>query len=174
LKIKFLNILDASLDTKNKIRHWRNSPRVRKQMLNQNIISIDEHQNWLSKFSKDSTSFFWIILINNHAVGCVSLYNIDYCNGASEWGFYIGEDNYLGKGLSKIVLYKFFILFFRILKLKKLITVVLLNNIIAQSLYEKLGFIKINSENNIIDYEFTASKWLETRKSIKKLCVVKK
>jgi len=139
-KIRFRNICFADDKLIEKIRQWRNSEKVSLYMLNNHYITKEEHQRWIEKLKKSEDVKVWVIHVNNFPIGTVYLENIDYENRNTNWGFYIGEISYRGKGVGSIVLYRLMEYVFDKMKFYKMYTSVLDNNQGALNLYKKFGF----------------------------------
>lgn len=173
--IKFKDILEADENLKEKIRQWRNKEDIRKFMINQEIISEDEHKKWLEKLKEDDRIKFWIVYFKELPIGIVNLQNIDYKNLTSEWGFYIGEESYRGIGLSKKILYKLLQIFFDEIKFNTLYTKVLSCNGIAINLYRKFKFREkgetIEENKPIKLMIFTQEDWSRWKEVLKNECL---
>lgn len=169
--IKFKDILEADENLKEKIRQWRNKEDIRKFMINQEIISEDEHKKWLEKLKEDDRIKFWIVYFKELPIGIVNLQNIDHKNLTSEWGFHIGEQSYRGIGLSKKILYKLLQIFFNEMKFNILYTKVLSCNKTAINLYKKYRFREkgdITEENKPIKLMvFTKGDWIKWKEVLK-------
>jgi len=167
--IKFLDILRMDDQIKEKTRLWRNKKDVRLSMLNQHIISKNEHLKWLEKLEKNGNTKFWIVFTDNIPIGTAYLTNMNYEALSSEWGFYIGEDTHRGKGLSKSILQYLMNIFFGEMKFRLLITKVLSTNTRAVGIYKKFGFRKKNrltcdGKKDVIIFEFTDKDWMTYKK----------
>ena len=76
---------------------WRNHPNVRRFMLTQHEITLEEHRNWFAKVSQDVTHRLLIIEEAQLPIGYVHLSNITLGN-AADWGFYTRPDSPKGNG----------------------------------------------------------------------------
>ena len=140
-------------------------------MLNQHIISKGEHLKWIETLKDRKDWKFWVIFYNSTPIGSIYFQNIDYDNLSSEWGFYIGEEEFKGKGLSKYILFKLLEIFFEEMKFKTLITKVLSTNGPALSVYDKFKFRKLKSfiynNKEFLILEFTSEEWKKWKSIIK-------
>ena len=173
--IRFVNILEVDDILKERVRCWRNKEEVRKGMFTQHIISREEHANWLEDLKNRNDRKFWIVFFENVPIGSVNLQNIHDAKLTSEWGFYIGEDEYRGKGLGKCILFKLLEMFFEEMKFKMLITKTLFNNNVALELYKKFRFketgkIPFKPEVPIVVLEFSNEDWLKFREELTSEC----
>jgi len=173
--MKLINILDVDDELKEKVRIWRNEERVRKCMLTQHVISSQEHQTWLEKLTTGDTQKLWVVFLDDTPFGIVSLSNIDAVRRTSEWGFYIGEDSFLGKGLGRKMICKLLMLYFDFMKYDELITKVLSANLRVIHLYTQFKFRptgteKYNEKENILTFSFSAKDWNKYRKELINVC----
>lgn len=169
-KIKFVNILELDPSIKEKVRQWRNQDDVREQMLNQEIISTEEHAHWLDSLEKRGDCKFWVVFYSDVAIGTVQLQKINHEQFSSEWGFYIGEDQYRGKGLGSYILFKLLNLFFEEMNFDILLTKVLSQNKAALRIYhnfcfKEIGRTKFDEEQDVVYFEFTKEDWLKYKKN---------
>jgi len=172
--IKFENILKANDEIKEKVRRWRNKEEIRKFMLNHHIITKEEHLNWIGDLKNRNDWKFWVVFVNEIPIGSVYLQKIDYKKLTSEWGFYIGEDDYLGKGLGKCILFKFLKIFFDEMNFQILFTKVVSNNIAALNIYKKFRFKMINdffdNQYKVVLLKFTQKDWSKWKEMLKNEC----
>jgi UDP-4-amino-4,6-dideoxy-N-acetyl-beta-L-altrosamine N-acetyltransferase len=149
-EIKFENILKANDETKEKVRRWRNKEEIRKLMLDQHIITKEEHLHWIESLKNRNDWKFWVVFIDEIPIGSVYLKNMDFKNLTSEWGFYIGEDDFRGCGIGAIVEYIILEYFFNIMKFKVLSALVLEENISVINMHKKFGF-RSEKKKRILD-----------------------
>ena len=84
--IKIKKILKKDLET---LRRERNSIQIRSMMINQEIISKSDQDNWFKKTIKKKNSDYFNIFYNNELIGSGSIKEIDKKNNNCTWGFYI-------------------------------------------------------------------------------------
>ena len=170
-EIKFKNILKVNDEIKVKVRQWRNKEEIRKYMLSQHIITKEEHLNWIESLKNRNDWKFWVVFVDEVPIGSVYLQNIDYTKLTSEWGFYIGEDDYLGKGLGKYILFKFLKMFFEEMNFNILFTKVISSNIAALNIYKKFRFKMINdffdNQRKVVLLKFTQKDWSKWKEMLK-------
>ncbi len=162
-RLKLENILNVNDELKEKVRLWRNKEEIRKYMLNQHIITKEEHLNWIESLKNRNDWKFWVVFVDEIPIGTVSLQNIDYKKLASEWGFYIGEDDYRGSGIGAIIEFSLLEYFFNILKFRTLNGIVLEKNVPVIRMHKKFGF-KIKKKKST----FKKNKYKEIFLKIKK------
>lgn len=118
---------------------WRNDESIFSQLGGGYFpTSKTEMSKWMDNFSKpDKQNLRFLIQYKETRVGFISLSNINYINGTSELGIYIGEKNFEGKGIASSSL-KLIETFARdYLNLRKIKLLVNDNNKAAIKLYEK-------------------------------------
>lgn len=76
---------------------WRNHIEVRRFMLTQHEIGLEEHRNWFSNATKDSSRRLMIVQENQIPLGFVQLKNLGQ-NSVADWGFYTRPDAPKGNG----------------------------------------------------------------------------
>jgi RimJ/RimL family protein N-acetyltransferase len=139
--ISYIDICDSPPEWQELLRLWRNKPHVRSEMCIKEEISHTEHALWLKKvLASESTDKIRIAVSNGVPFGMVRLKDIDRENFSSDWGFYIGEELFLGLGLGKKMLMYLIDWAFAEEILKELHTKVNKNNIKALSIYREAGF----------------------------------
>ncbi|UCP80362.1 UDP-4-amino-4,6-dideoxy-N-acetyl-beta-L-altrosamine N-acetyltransferase [Pectobacterium versatile] len=76
---------------------WRNHPKIREWMFNQDEIELEEHKKWFSSQLKNPTRFFLIYVNNGIDCGFVNFNKLNNAN-VWEWGFYTSPDSPKGVG----------------------------------------------------------------------------
>lgn len=82
------NISETDLEL---VLKWRNTEAIRKCMVNDQIISWEDHCKWFENLCNKSDREFLIFSINGEKTGVVSFVDIDLDNKKCHWGFYIGN-----------------------------------------------------------------------------------
>lgn len=144
--IQFEDINYLNPDEVLKIRDIRNEKNIRKNMTNDNKISIKEHLEWKNNFEISKSNFFYGIKYNYDLVGGLSLKGYNKKSLSGEWAFYISEKkNFIGLGASvEFLAIKYFFDFF---KLRKLYCYVLNHNLEVIKLHRKFGFKETSFDN---------------------------
>lgn len=121
---------------------WRNQEFVKQRFIYQKDFTTESQRQWI-KTKVDSGEVVQFIIEykkDYKRIGSVYLRDIDYSNNKAEYGIFLGEKDYLGKGIgcetAKLVLEYAF----HTLKLNKVFLRVLADNIRAIKSYEKAGF----------------------------------
>lgn len=84
---------------------WRNHPEIRRYMLTQHEISIDEHLAWFERSSHDLNRKLLIVEEGELAFGFVNFSNVSH-GGITDWGFFTDPNSPKGSGrkLGKVAL----------------------------------------------------------------------
>lgn len=133
----------TSDDTENVLK-WRNSSIVKPYFIHQEDITIQEHLNWLE--TKVNTGnvvqFIMFDIETNKPFGSVYLQDIDPVHKKAEYGIFIGEQEYIGKGIGSIIAKYMIEYAFNGLKLHRVYLRVFEDNERAIKSYEHAGFVK--------------------------------
>lgn len=130
-------------DTENVVR-WRNSEHVLNNFLDKSLITPESHTYWLENFVDANKAIQFIILANDIPIGTTFIKNIQT---APELGIFIGEKEYLGKGIGtraeKLTIKEYFKNHD-----KYIIGRILSDNIAANKAVQRLGFELVNVYKN--------------------------
>ena len=128
-------------DTDNIVR-WRNSDFVNKRFLYRAQFTPESHNNWMKNMVETKKVYQFIISCDAKDVGSIYLRDVDLVNKKAEYGVFIGEADYLGKGVGQTATKLILDFAFTQLKLHKVFLRVLSDNIGAIKSYEKSGFVQ--------------------------------
>lgn len=134
-------------DTANIIQ-WRNAPHVRAMLYTQEELTAEQHEKWLQTkvYSGQCVQFVIVARQENVAIGTTFLKNIDVAAGRAEFGIFIGEPAYLGRGMGSEATAMIVIHGFTGLALQEIYLSVLESNVAAVATYKKLGFRETGRE----------------------------
>lgn len=121
------------------LRKWRMQENVTKYMLTDPKITKESQLEWFKKINNDETRIDYVIVCEDVRIGYYGITSINYEKFSCEIGFYIGENEYRGKGIFKIVQKQIEDKIFNDLRLNKIVINVLENNPIIDA-YKKNGF----------------------------------
>lgn len=180
MAINFKNVKKLNIEEQMLILQWRNHENVRKYMYNDNLITENEHINWLKDLEITDTKIAFIVLKDEIPIGFVQFYNIDYNKKTAEWGVYLVPDNgFEGKGYGALIEYYAIEYVFSNLLLKKLSCEVLEFNQTVVKMHKKFGFKDIEyreatkcvKKEKIMEYvlELTREDWLLCKERIEKI-----
>jgi UDP-4-amino-4,6-dideoxy-N-acetyl-beta-L-altrosamine N-acetyltransferase len=145
IKFKKLNIEDAKL-----VLDWRTSKRVTSFMNSDLDYNLSNQIEWTNGIQKSKENFYWIIEINEVKVGLISLTDLNFNQKTAHWGYYIGDENFLGFGsLVPPYLYNFV---FNELHLEVLQAEVFYDNTMVIKMHLKFGY-DFNPQNDKVIYK---------------------
>lgn len=80
---------------------WRMNPEVTRNLYTDPELTMDKQIDWYNKMILDSTKLYWVIEFDSIPIGLIWLYQIDMRNRKCEWGYFIGDDSFRGKGIAR-------------------------------------------------------------------------
>jgi len=95
--VSMINFIDLTEAEALDVLRWRNNPEVRNCMYQKNIISKEQHLNFIRSLTRQDKRFYWVLRENGNSLGVIDI--VDYQKDKSEWGFYLNPD-FFGKGKS--------------------------------------------------------------------------
>ena len=117
---------------------WRNSEKIRRLMLSDRIILLDEHENWYSNSINDHSCEYLIALYEDKPIGAVLISDIKSIDGTCTWGMYI-EEKKIGLGIGVLMEISAIDRMFYTHKVRKIWGKVLSSNRILY-LHKRVGF----------------------------------
>ena len=170
--INFKNVFDTPFS--DKLRTWRNQDFVRLKMVNQDVITEEQHIKYLEKIRKDEKSKIYIAFDNAVPFGVV-IFTINAEENYIEPAQYLINESFLGKGYGKIIKYAQNNYIFRIFPDGEMRTKILQHNTVTLGLNHKMGAQircteKFKDENGLTREAYVlylnASMWQEKRPMI--------
>ena len=132
-------------DIPDKVR-WYNDDEITRFLHYENKFTIKGTLEWLNKIANDNSRYENVIKIKEGSllknIGIIGLFDIDFKNKKAGFYITIGEKEYQGKGLAKKATIKFLKDCFLKFDLEKIYLFTDVDNVVAQRLYEKVGFVK--------------------------------
>ena len=128
-------------DDCDRLREWRNSPRIRAASHNQDEINPDEHRAWFDRMMTRTDGLWTIFEIDGQPAGHI---NATAADGVWRWSFYIGTTDAprgLGRGMTR--------LFLSVLHergAKAVVAETLRHNVPSIRLHERLGFQEVEPD----------------------------
>lgn len=116
---------------------WRNHPEIRKWMLTQHEITLEEHMRWFQRSSVDPEKLLLVVEDCCEPVGFVNFTGV-VAGGATDWGFYVAPGALKGTGrkLGRAALNHVF----RDFRVHKVCGQALEYNVASIGFHEALGF----------------------------------
>lgn len=138
---------------------WRNDPKVQQFFIFREPFTREMHENWLNtKVAKGDVIQYMILdKKSGKSVGSVYFRDIDHENESAEYGIFIGEEDYRGKGFGSETAKIFTAFGLDVLRLHRISLRLLAANRIARRSYERAGFVTegVFSDMVKLDGEFT-------------------
>ena len=121
---------------------WRNESFVRKNFIYQDDFTKEGHLTWYHEqiLTKNVYQFIISNIAENKDIGSIYLRDIDLLNQKAEYGIFIGESDFLGKGIGTEAGRQLLDFAFNTLGLNKVYLRAFSFNKQAITSYEKIGF----------------------------------
>lgn len=131
---------------------WRNNEKVRKNFIFQEVFTEEMHNRWMdTKVAAGEVVQFIIRLEENReAIGSVYFRDIDYEKKQAEYGIFIGEDAYRGRGYGSKAAKLALEYAFKELKLDSVFLRVFADNPAAIQSYKSAGFVETEYKKNAV------------------------
>ena len=139
---KLVSLIPISLEDTELIVRWRNNPNVQQSFVFRETFTNEMHENWMNNKVATGKVVQFIIQDNEtkKKIGSVYLRDIDSIFRSAEYGIFIGEDNFRGKGLGSEAARLIVDFAFKDLKLHRVFLRVFKHNVTAVASYKKVGF----------------------------------
>ncbi len=127
------------------INKWRNDAQlIEKLGAPFRYINIEVDQKWYDDYMMNRSKQVRCAIIddNDYILGLVSIVGIDYINQCAEFHIMIGDKENQGKGIGLFATNEMLKHAFLNLNLNRIELTVLEDNIRAQALYERVGFVR--------------------------------
>lgn len=137
---EIINFLNLSSEEREMVLNWRNHEDIRKWMYSDNLISLNEHINFIDQLAEDTSNFYWVVK-NKDGIffGTIYLNKIDFKNRHAYIGIYSNPYNEI-KNKGHLLIQCIKKLAFEIAGLHTLKLEVIDNNKKAINFYKKSGF----------------------------------
>lgn len=155
------------------IMKWRMNPDVTKYMYTDPQLSIEKQLEWYDKVSDNTSEKYWLIVIDNTAIGVLNLTGIDERNKRCSWAYYIGDASFRGRGIARTLECNIYDYVFEFLGLNKLCCEVFTFNEKVISIHEKFGseiegtlkqhILKNGQFYDIVSMAITKDKWINIK-----------
>lgn len=107
--VEFNQITKLTQAEQLQILDWRNSENVRACMLNQDIISVEDHLSYCENLKKNKSTLFFQVSVNRIPCGIVNFTNLNEENKTGEYGIYlVDKTKNIGVNVGRLAVYYFF------------------------------------------------------------------
>ena len=151
-----INYTELSLKRREKILEYRNHDSVRKWMIDDSIISLEDHLSFIDNLRNDNSKHYYAVVKEDNILGCIYITDWNNNSKTCEWGCFLNP-KFFGLGLK--LGYIFVNLIFIYFKAIKIYANVCVENVGAIQLNTVLGFKELSNKNNIIHYELESVFW---------------
>lgn len=134
--IQLLNFTTLDKSQKELVLTWRNHPDISKWMIDENVISWNNHLHFIDLLHTKTDRCYFLVQQNSEYIGVIDLTSMDA--DSAELGIYANPDI---RGVGSILLSSL-IDYAKTLGLSKLIANVYNTNIRAKTLYKKFHFVQ--------------------------------
>lgn len=87
---KFKNFISLSLEEKQMILDWRNHNKVRRVMVNKEIIELEDHLRFIESLKQRRDCFYWLVKDReDNNIGVLDIIHVDENEDVGEIGFYL-------------------------------------------------------------------------------------
>jgi UDP-4-amino-4,6-dideoxy-N-acetyl-beta-L-altrosamine N-acetyltransferase len=154
-KLKVKNFVTLSSDDIEYVRSFRNHDEIRKWMYSDDIISLQDHINFINSLKENNRNYYWLVKMEEKYIGVVSLNRIDFKHRNAYLGIYAnpflasgGKGELLIKCIKKLA--------FDFANLHTLKIEVMDTNEKAMNFYKKVGF---SEEGRLKEFVYKDGKW---------------
>lgn len=99
--LQFRKIKESDLEI---LRRWRMLPEVTRYLFSDPVLTTEGQKQWYNSMKEKGNSLYWIFSFGEVDIGYGILKDIDEKNRRAAPMVYIGEMDYRGKGLGKVML----------------------------------------------------------------------
>lgn len=148
-KFTYISYTEMDEELSRMVWHTRNLPEIRKNMVNNGIIPIEEHNNFITNLKKLNDVAYFCVIKDNQFIGTI---NIHFENQESaERGIFL-HPSFQGKGLSKKICKDFYKYLKNNYCVHSIITKVKIDNINSNALENSLGAVRYSHDEQFIFY----------------------
>ena len=121
---------------------WRNADNVRQYFIYRGEFTAESHERWMKEQVETGKVVQFIVcdIVDDRPVGCTYIHDIDIQEKSAEYGVFIGEEEYRGKGIGKEALKLTLQVAFDELKLDKIISRAISTNKASINCFINSGF----------------------------------
>jgi UDP-4-amino-4,6-dideoxy-N-acetyl-beta-L-altrosamine N-acetyltransferase len=156
-----------------KVRGWRNQPRISRNMISDAQITREQQKKWFEGLANDSTRKYMVFFQDETPIGL--LYFSSITRESCEWGCYIGEEAvWPGSGLLLEVAALDYA--FNTLEVNRLIAEVFEFNVAPQRMHDFFGYQNLGLGDQVVErdgveyglirYWYEKGDWLAKREQV--------
>ena len=165
----FKNYVDLTTEEAIEVLQCRNDIEVRKWMCSTDEIPLENHLKFIEKLKTSEQNFYWAVYQDGALQGGISLTEMD--NYQANSGIFLNP-RMIGTGIGIQIAILSGELYFNLLGIRKLYSVVQKDNKNAIQLNKLTGCTFFPEENDFIPIELTKEAWLTRRNKLRKLACI--
>ena len=135
--IELLNFIDLNIEEKEMILKWRNNPKIRMWMYNQDEIKLEEHLNFIESLKSRKDKLYFLVKKEEEFIGVIDFLDLD--KKEIFYGIYSNPNSKI-MGVGRILNEISIDFAFNSLKAHKLKLEVFADNIQVRNLHKKYKF----------------------------------
>lgn len=139
MNIKIRRFIEEDIPYKVK---WINDNENNKYLHYDLPLTIERTKKWFKDISSNNNRADYTIICNDEPAGLIGLLNIDLINRKAEFYIVLGDNKYKGKGIATIASDLLIKESNKKYDLNKIYLFTEVDNILAQILFERIGFLK--------------------------------
>jgi UDP-4-amino-4,6-dideoxy-N-acetyl-beta-L-altrosamine N-acetyltransferase len=146
--VKLIRLTDDKIEM---VRQWRNDPKISQYMEFRDYITPEMQREWFKRIN-NAENYYFLIYVNEQAVGMVNIKNI--ANNSGETGIFIYSDSCKHTDVSKLSYSMLLDYAFDILKLKSIEAHILQENMRSKIFHLNFGYKLISDQNNVENQKY--------------------
>jgi len=158
-ELKFVNYTSMSEENLTEILKYRNSPEVRKWMLDTSEISVKDHFSFIDRLKDYSDRVYFGVYKKDKLIGGVYAVDIDSSRENCIWGFYLSP-RMIGTGVGLEVEFEFLKILFEELGMKRVSGFVHESNRDSLEIQDLFGFDTLSQNDTYIKIALNRTNWL--------------
>jgi UDP-4-amino-4,6-dideoxy-N-acetyl-beta-L-altrosamine N-acetyltransferase len=161
LKINFKDFKNLNLSEHRNIVELRNSDYIRTKMINDSLISLENHLEWIVELKKDKKKSYYAIIFEENIIGAIYFNKIESLN--AEWGFYFSKS--VNPIISSATVYLFILYLFKEDFFKKIFSKIKKDNNIALNFNKNFGFESWEEDEKYFYLKLEKQNWENNKKT---------
>lgn len=161
--VELLNYVGLSKKELLKTLEWRNNVNIRSKMFNSNIITENDHLNFVESLKQLNERTYWLCRHKGRDIGVIYLYN---WNKQSVWWGYFSNPEFLTSSYGVLMEQVVMELVFNKLNYKELLCESLRTNTSVLKIHKLFGFKEISIENRVVIMKNNKNQWAEQKEEL--------
>ncbi len=173
--VELIDLCTASAQIRDAMRDLRNLESVRQFIISQDVVTAQEHANWLASLEGNRKKQVFAVMLADRLVGQANLSLNDSESREAEWGFFV-DPALRGRGIARNMLCALLAMAFDKMGLQKINASVLDHNVASLELHKRFGFTEEGRRSrhsnvngawrDLVLYGMTREEWLIAKTSL--------